>query len=121
MYVKCYELMKVPAFKNIQLIAGGSGLNRLVSWVYVLTTPYLEGWVHGGESLINDEMIELANKENFPLFEMDYNIKLLDVTRDISAYIMQKQEKVDYLDCFFQNILFSANLEKKNIDDFSLY
>lgn len=155
MHVKCYELMKVPAFENIQLIAGGSGLNRQVSWVYVLTTPCLEGWVHGGElifivhnedifkvlreavlhqiagvvvlkneqneSLINDKMIDFANKENFPLFEMDYNIKLLDVTREISAYIMQKQEKVDYLDYFFHNILFSENLEKKNIDDFRLH
>lgn len=155
MYVKCYELMKVQAFKNIQLIAGGSGLNRLVSWVYVLTTPYLDGWVHGGElifivnneniykilrdailhqiagvvilkseqneSFIDDKMIDFANKENLPLFEMDYNIKILDVTRDISAYIMQKQEKVDYLDYFFHNILFSEKLEKKNIDDFTLH
>ena len=66
-------------------------------------------------------MIEFANEENFPLFEMDYNIKLLDVTRDISAYIMKKQEKVDYLDYFFHNVLFSETLEKKNIDDFILH
>lgn len=152
MYVKCYELMKVPAFKNIQLIAGGSGLNRLVSWVYILTTPYLEEWVHGGEllfivnnenidkvlkeavlqqiagvvilknkenkSIISGNMIDFSNEENLPLFEMDYNVRLLDVTREISAYIMQKQEKVDYLDYFFHNILFSEKLEKKNIDDF---
>lgn len=152
MYVKCYELMKVPAFKNIQLIAGGSGLNRLVSWVYVLTTPYLEEWVHGGEllfivnnenidkvlkeavlqqiagvvilknkenkSIISENMIDFANEENLPLFEMDYNVRLLDVTREISAYIMQKQEKVDYLDYFFHDILFSEKLEKENLDDF---
>ena len=59
MYVKFYELMKVPSFQNIQLIAGGSGLNRLVSWVYVLSTPDLEGWVHGGELIfiVNNEDI----------------------------------------------------------------
>lgn len=155
MYVKCYEIMEIPSFKNIELLAGESGLNRLVSWVYILTTPSLDGWVHGGElifvvhnedidkvlrdavfhqiagvvilkseenkSLIEDNMIEFANKENLPLFEMDYNIKLLDITRDISAYIMKKQEKVDYVGCFFNSILFSDNLEKKDIDDFSLH
>lgn len=155
MYIKCYELMTIPTFKNIQLVAGEAGLNRLVSWVYILTTPYLDGWVHGGElifithnediykvlgdailhqiagvvvlkseenkSFINEEMIDFANKEDLPLFEMDYNIKLVDVTRDISSYIMQRQEKIDYLDYFFHNILFSPNLEKKNIDDFTLH
>lgn len=155
MYIKCYELMTIPTFKNIKLLAGESGLDRLVSWVHILTTPYLDGWVHGGElifithsediykvlkdaivhqiagvvilrskenkSFINDEMIDFANKENLPLFEMDYNIKLVDITRDISAYIMQKQEKIDYLDYFFHNILFSQDLEKKNIDEFTLH
>ncbi len=155
MYVKCYELMKIPTFQSIQLVAGELGLNRLVSWVYVLTTPSLEEWVHGGElifvvthddikkllkdavshqiagvvvlknkeneSLLDDEMIDFANKEKLPLFEMDYNIKLLDVTKDISAYIIQRQEKVDYIDYFFHNILFAEHLEKKNIDDFTLH
>lgn len=155
MHIKCYELMKIPIFQNIQLVAGESGLDRLVSWVYVLTTPTLEEWVHGGElifviqhedlkkllkdavvhqiagvvvlknteneSLLDDEMIDFANKEKLPLLEMNYNIRLLDVTKDISSYIIQRQEKVDYLERFFYNLLFSEHMEKKNIDDFILH
>ena len=94
----CYELMKIPSFKNIKLVAGESGLDRKVSWVYVLQTPSLENWVYGGEilfimntdnmckiledavshqiscavvlknkqneSILNDEIIHFANKEN---------------------------------------------------------
>ena len=116
MYIYCYELIKLPSFKNIKLIAGESGLDRKISWVYVLQTPSLENWVYGEEvlfvlnsndiyktledavshciscivvlkdknnkSILTPEAIQLANKENFPLFEMDYNIKILDVTRD---------------------------------------
>jgi len=153
-YVHCYELLKIPSFKNIELVAGEAGLDRKVSWVYVLQTPSLEDWVHGGElmfvvnndnickvleeavlhqiagvvvlknkqneSNLNDEIINFANKENLPLFEMDYLIKIIDVTRDISTYIIHKQEKIDYLNYFFHNILFSENIKKKEIDDFTL-
>lgn len=151
----CYELMKIPSFKNIKLVAGESGLDRKVSWVYVLQTPSLENWVYGGEiifimntddickiledavshqiscavvlknkqneSILNDEIIRFANKENFPLFEMDYNIKILDVTREISTYIIHKQEKIDYLNYFFYNILISENLKKKDIEEFAIH
>ena len=151
----CYELMKIPSFKNIKLVAGELGLDRKISWVYVLQTPSLKGWVYGGEilfivnandiykiiqdavlhqlscavvlkneqneSVLNEETINLANKERFPLFEMDYNIKTLDVTREISTYIIHQQEKINYLNYFFYNILISENPKKKDIEDFALH
>jgi PucR family transcriptional regulator, proline-responsive transcriptional activator len=152
MFVRCNELMKIPSFKNIHLIAGEAGLDRQVSWVYILQTPSLEDWVHGGEfmfvvnnknilnvlkeavsfqlsgvvilkneqneSNINEEMIQYANKENIPLFEMDYRIKLLDITRDISNYLNQKQKKIDYFDQFFYNLLFATELNNEEIDEY---
>lgn len=155
MFVHCNELMKIPSFKNIHLIAGESGLDRKVSWVYILQTPSLEDWVHGGElmfvvnnknvykileeavlhqlagvvvlkseqneSYLNEEIIHYANKENMPLFEMDYHIKLLDITRDISNYIIQKQKKVDYLDQFFCNLLFVTKQNKEKIDEYAMH
>lgn len=154
MYVSCYELMNIPSFKNIQLVAGESGLDRKVSWVYVLQTSSLKNWIYGGEimfvvnnkniynileeavsygisavvvlkneqneSLLNEEIIDFANKENLPLFEMDYNIKILDITRDISTFILHSHEKVDYINYFFYNILLSEKLSKKDIEDFKL-
>lgn len=151
----CYELLKISSFKNIKLVAGETGLDRKISWVYVLQTSSVENWVYGGEilfvmntedickvledavlhqiscavvlknkqneSILNDEAIDFANKENFPLFEMDYNIKILDVTREISTYIIHKQEKIDYLNYFFYNILISEELKKKDIEEFALH
>ena len=148
----CYDLMKIPSFKDIQLVAGESGLNRKVSWVYVMQTDSLENWVYGGEilfivesknlyktiedavshniscavvlkdkedrSLITDQIKFLADTNNLPLFEMDYNLKLIDVTREISTYIIQKQEKNDYLNYFFQKVLFSENLSDEDIEEF---
>jgi PucR family transcriptional regulator, proline-responsive transcriptional activator len=153
MFVHCYELMEISSFKNIHLVAGESGLDRKVSWVYVLQTPSLEDWVHGGEfmfvvnnkniykilqeavshqlsgvvvlkskhneSNLNTEIINFANKENMPLFEMEYHIRLIDITREISNYIIHKEEKTDYLKHFFYNILFLEDLAKKEIDEYA--
>ena len=150
----CYELMKIPSFKDIKLVAGDNGLNKKVSWVYVLQTEALENWVYGGEilfimntsnlyqkiedavshkiscavvlknenneSTLTEDIIHFANEENFPLFEMDYNIKIIDVTREISTYIVHKQEKSDYLDYFFHKILLSESLKAEEIEEFSL-
>lgn len=155
MYVKCYELMKLPVFKNIHLAAGASGLNRLVSWPYVSTTPSLRGWIRGGElvfivnnddltqvleeavlyhvagvvvlkndanrSCLNDDLIDFANLEGLPLFEMDYDMKLVDVTREVGAFLMNKQKKVNYLDNFFHTILFSDPLDPEKADNFMLH
>lgn len=154
MFVRCSELMKIPSFKNIHLIAGESGLDRNVSWVYILQTPSLEDWVHGGEfmfvvsnknvykileeavshqlagvvvlkseqneSNINQKMIQYANKENMPLFEMDYHIKLLDITKDISNYIIKRQKKIDYVDKLFYNLLFVTKLSKEEVDEYAI-
>lgn len=113
MYVKCYELMKISTFNNpvfrwlgtqwrINFIVYNEDIDKVlkdailnqVSGVVILKSEQ-------NTSYINDKIIDFANKENLTLFEMDYNVKLLDVTRDISVYIMQKQEKINYLDYFF--------------------
>lgn len=154
MYVSCFDLMSLPSFKKIQLVGGESGLDRKVSWVYILQTPSLKDWIYGGEimfvlnnkniynvleeavsygiagvvvlksekneSLLNEEIINFANSQNLPLFEMDYNVKILDVTKDISTFILHKHEKVDYINYFFYNILFSEQLSKTDIEDFKL-
>lgn len=155
MYVKCHELMKLPSFKQIRLVAGASGLSRMVSWIYVLTTSSLEGWLRGGELIfiidtpdlarvlkeaaayevagivvlrsrenttsLTGDLIDFANKEDLPLFDMDYDLKMVDITREISAYIMNKQKKVDYLGRFFHTILFQEHMDPVKMDDFMLY
>ncbi len=155
MYLKCYDLMKLPIFKNIQLVGGASGLNRQISWIYVSTTPSLESWLRGGElvfivhnsnlkqrlqeavtsqaagvvvlksadnrSVLDQDEIDFANQFDLPLFEMDYHVRLVDVTREVSIGIMSRQKKIDYLDQFFHRILFSTDLDAAAADDFTLH
>lgn len=135
MYLKCYDLMKLPIFKNIQLVGGASGLNRQISWIYVSTTPSLESWLRGGElvfivhnsnlkqrlqeavtsqaagvvvlksadnrSVLDQDEIDFANQFDLPLFEMDYHVRLVDVTREVSIGIMSRQKKSTIWISFF--------------------
>lgn len=151
MTTQCFELMSLPLFENIHLVAGQDGLFRKVTWVYVLQTPSLRNWVSGGEflfvlhqknitqvlqeavqfklsgvvllkneenqSLLTDELISYANEENLPLFEMDYHIRLIDITREISEYIIHKQEENNAVNRFFYHVLFSDENHRGDIED----
>ena len=49
MVTTCSQLLALPSFQNIQLLAGKSGLYRTVTWPYVTVTPSVSDWLHGGE------------------------------------------------------------------------
>ena len=49
--ITCNTLLEAKFFKSIELRAGSSGLNRVISWPYVGQTPSITEWVHGGELL----------------------------------------------------------------------
>lgn len=51
MAVTCNTLLEQKFFKSIKLMAGASGLNRVISWPYVGQTASVADWVHGGELL----------------------------------------------------------------------
>lgn len=49
MQVLCKDLLSLPSFRQIKLVAGQSGLNRPVRWPYVTVTYSIDQWVQGGE------------------------------------------------------------------------
>lgn len=49
MQVLCKDLPSLPSFRQIELVAGRSGLNRQVRWPYVTLTYSIDKWVQGGE------------------------------------------------------------------------
>ena len=49
--ITCNTLLEAKFFKSIELRAGSSGLNRVISWPYIGKTPSITEWVHGGELL----------------------------------------------------------------------
>lgn len=49
--VRCRDLLALRSFKNIELVAGENGLDRVVRWPYVTLTHTIGQWVRGGELL----------------------------------------------------------------------
>ena len=50
--VKVRDLLKMPAFREIKVIAGSEGLDRNVEHVTVMEVPDIKKWLKGNEFLI---------------------------------------------------------------------
>jgi DNA-binding PucR family transcriptional regulator len=48
----CKDVMTLPSLRNLKLVAGENGLNRILRWGHVLDMPDVLAWVQGGELLI---------------------------------------------------------------------
>ncbi|MEG2177103.1 MAG: PucR family transcriptional regulator ligand-binding domain-containing protein, partial [Oscillibacter sp.] len=49
--IQCGDLLELPSFGAITLVAGRGGLQRKLTWPYVGQTASVAQWVHGGELL----------------------------------------------------------------------
>ena len=69
----------------------------------------------GGESklTITDTLRNYADENEFPLFEMPWDLKLVDVIQEISEMIIAQKELGDTKQRFFFELLFSAERTKK--------
>ena len=52
------------------------------------------------------EIIDLADELHFPVFELPWKVKLAEVTKDICAYIVEKQAEDKSIRDLFENILY---------------
>ncbi|MEG2789440.1 MAG: PucR family transcriptional regulator ligand-binding domain-containing protein [Romboutsia sp.] len=59
--------------------------------------------------------IELANENNLPIFKMSWDIKLIDVTREISNYIIERNFIKNKERELLKELLFSNKLNKDKI------
>lgn len=46
------DLLKLDTFKNFELVSGGSGLNRSVSWPNIAQTVSIREWLAGGDVIL---------------------------------------------------------------------
>lgn len=143
------DIFKLKTLSNMELIAGDSGIEKCIEWIYVsecLEDP-LEGikWLQGGEIVIitgvgirkdisvltkliegiskkngvglivnvgeyikevPTEAIEMANKLDLPLFTLPWEVKLVEVSKEISNSIILARIEEKFMNDFLNNILF---------------
>lgn len=69
---------------------------------------------------IPSSLIDLANQLSFPLFEMPWTLKLIDVTQEISQLIMKHQNQSKRRLEFLEKLLFSDSMNQ-NFDELSMH
>lgn len=57
---------------------------------------------------IPESVISTANRKRMPLFKMPWDLKLVDVTKEIANAIVMSQHQEQIVSNFFQELLFSA-------------
>ena len=51
MLLKCRDIMTLRTLKELKLVAGEEGLERVVTWPYIVQTNSVRMWIFGGELL----------------------------------------------------------------------
>lgn len=64
---------------------------------------------------ISDNVIEVANNVGLPIFNMPWNIKLIDVNKEIANYIMELNSNKNKEKELLRELLFSQNLNEEKI------
>lgn len=142
--ISCREIINLPSLNKLTLVAGKSGLDRVVRWVHFIDLPDVIPWVQGGELLIITgiglngdmhklkevvrgiirkklagiivnigpyikevpaEVISLADQMDFPIFELPWEVKLIEVTQEICSYIIMKQTEERSINDFLEQLL----------------
>lgn len=142
--MSCREIIQLPSLTKLNIVAGKSGLDRLVRWVHFLDLPDVVPWVQGGELLIitgiglngdsnklktivqgiikkklaglivnvgpyikevPPEVILLADQADFPIFELPWEVKIIEVTRELCSHIVIKQTEERSVKDFLEQLL----------------
>jgi purine catabolism regulator len=142
--ISCQEIINLPSLTKLTIVAGKSGLDRLVRWVHFIDLPDVIPWVQGGELLIitgiglngdenklkeivqgiirkklaglivnigpyikkvPEEVISLADQAGFPIFELPWEVKLIEVTKEICGHIVMKQTEQRSVKDFLEQLL----------------
>ncbi|MEG6584823.1 PucR family transcriptional regulator [Dendrosporobacter sp. 1207_IL3150] len=142
--ISCREVIGLPSLAKLNIVAGRSGLDRLVRWVHFIDLPDVIPWVQGGELLIITgiglngdldklkdivkglirknlaglivnigpyikeipaEVVSLAEQARFPIFELPWEVKIIEVTREICSHIVMKQTEERSIKDFLEQLL----------------
>lgn len=147
---QCREILTIPTIRNLRLLSGAEGLDRVVRWVYVAEAmeniSMTLDWLIGDELVIitgsnlkenvtqellrfiqrcNDkfvagivvntgryipklppEAVALADDLHLPLFEVPWETKLVEFTKDIGAAIIDSSLEEESINAFMNDLLF---------------
>lgn len=145
MFVSCKDVLRLPALKKAQIVAGEEGLNRSVTWVHVVELPNVQEWVNSGElifitgvglkniekDLINiihgmndknaaglfievgpyiqeipEKVINIANELELPIFQIPFELKVIDITQSICRLIFNNYSKERSMNELMKEILY---------------
>lgn len=99
---------------NELVITTGLSANSKTNWIYELTKELIYQECNGliiniGKYItindISNEVIELCNSENFPLFVMPWEIHISDIMQDFCNKIFINNYQINTLSKMFQNII----------------
>ena len=142
--ISCREIINLPSLAKLNIVAGKSGLDRLIRWVHFIDLPDVIPWVQGGELLIITgiglngnldklqdimkgiikkklagliinigpyikdipaEVANLAEQASFPVFTLPWEVKIIEVTKDICSHIVMKQTEERSIKDFLEQLL----------------
>lgn len=129
-----HELLSLPQMGQLKPVAGETGLNRVVHWVYVAECLEYQlqdfTWINGGELIfitgksiggdteqllrlvtelqrkhaaglvvnvgpyipaVPQQVIDAADQSGFPVFELPWNVKLVNITQVICRKIISSE------------------------------
>jgi hypothetical protein len=72
-------------------------------------------------SSIPEKVLELSNQLDFPIFEIPWEVKLVDITKEISGYILNRQNKFNSARDWAESILFGGSDSSQDISVISEY
>lgn len=83
---------------------------KLSGVVFLLNSDYIPE--------IPEEVIRCADQEGFPLFQMPWDVKLIDTTQEIVLYMEQVKEQTKNIRFFLETLLFSHDFDLDSIIHF---
>lgn len=93
--------------------------DKIMKLIYNCSEKDISGLViltgSDGISCISESVKKAADDIKLPIFEMPWNLKLIDVTKDISNYIMKVTFNENKEREFLKSIIFSENLNRNHI------
>lgn len=101
-----------PSEENLLLLMQES-IEKNLSGMVILSG---NGYIH----TIPPSLIDLANRLSFPLFEMTWSLKLIDVTQEISQLIMKHRNQSKRHIAFLEQLLFSDSVDQ-NFEELSMH
>ncbi|WP_094603672.1 hypothetical protein SPSIL_055230 [Sporomusa silvacetica DSM 10669] len=113
---------------NDLLIITGIGLNgdvhKLKDVVHGIIKKKLAGLIVNIGPYIKEvpvEVISLADQASFPVFELPWEVKLIEVTREICSHIVMKQKEEESIKDFLEQLLFCPLADPEALNQRAAY